>query len=218
MLHDPPHLAIAAFAQTDGEPGVLALHRVEPRLDRTVPHPLDRHPACQAGKRALIGRAMHPHAVAAEPAGGRQLQLACQRAIVGEQQQPFAGEIEPSDADDARQMRRQALEHGRAALGVAMRGHQAVGLVVTPQPRALGRGDHGAVHLHGVVGLHEGRGMRHGGAVQADLARFQQFLGIPPARHAGPREPLGDAFATRRLRVTHRRRSGRRRCGGRPGR
>ena len=60
-----------------------------------------------------------------------------ERAVIGQQQQPFRGEVEPADRDHARQAGRQGVEDGGAAALVAVRGHQAGGLVVAEQPRAL---------------------------------------------------------------------------------
>jgi hypothetical protein len=45
--------------------------------------------------------AMSAHAVAAQPAGRRQLKRAGEPAVVGEQQEALGIEIEPSDADHA---------------------------------------------------------------------------------------------------------------------
>ena len=52
--------------------------------------------------------------------------MAGERAVVGEQQQALGVEVEPADGDDARHVLGQRVEHGRAALRVAVRGDQAL--------------------------------------------------------------------------------------------
>ena len=194
MRHHPPHLAVAPLAQAHGEPGILPLARVEPRLDRAIGDAVDGDALRQCGQPAVVRRAVHPHAVAPEPAGRGQLQPAGQRAVVGQQQQALAGEVKPADADHARQLGRQPLEHRGAALRVAMRGHQADRLVVAPKPRALRHRDHVPVHHHEVASSNEGGGMRDDLVVEPHLALGHQLLGIAPARHPGARQPLGDTF------------------------
>src|SRR3546814_6521974 len=56
------------------------------------------------------------HAVAAQPAARRQLQLPLEGAIVGQQQQAFRVDVEPADRLQARQLGGQAVEHRGAAL------------------------------------------------------------------------------------------------------
>jgi D-alanyl-D-alanine dipeptidase len=132
MRHHAPDLAIAAFMQADGQPGVVALARIQAGVDRPVSHALDRDALGQRRQRALVRHAVHPHAIAADPAVRRQLQFPGQRAVVGQQQQPLAVQVEPPDADHTRQARRQLFEHCRAALRIAMRRHQADRLVIAP--------------------------------------------------------------------------------------
>src|SRR5208283_868906 len=195
MGEDAPHLAVLAFAQADREPGVLALAAVQPGLDGAVTHALDGHPAGQRGECGRVHRAVHARAVAAQPAGGRQFQPSGERAVVGQQQQPLAVEVEPADADDAGHAGRQAFEHGRAALRVAMRRHQPGRLVVAPQPCALRRVDDGTVDDDDVAGRDERRGMLDDGVVELDAALGQQAFGIAPARDTRAGQPFGDPLA-----------------------
>ena len=85
----------------------------------------------------LRHRAVRAHAVAPQPAGRRQFEHARERAVIGEEEEPLGVEVEPADADQAGQILRQALEDGRPALRVGVRGHQPARLVVEKQPRAF---------------------------------------------------------------------------------
>ena len=128
-----------------------------------------------------IDPAMHPHPVAPQPAGRRQFQLARQRAVIGQQQQPFGGEVQPADADHPRQARRQFLEHRRPPFRIFMRGHQPVGLVIAPQPGAFRLADRLAVDQHDVAGLHKHRRMRDRRIVQPHAPGGDHRFGIAPA-------------------------------------
>ncbi len=76
---------------------------VDGGVDRGVAHALHHHAAGEGSQRARVHRAMHPHAVAPGPAIGRQFQAARQGAVIGQQQQPLAVQVQPPDADDAGQ-------------------------------------------------------------------------------------------------------------------
>ena len=89
----------------------------------------------------LVDLAMGAHAIAAQPAGGRQFEDAGEAAVVGEEQQAFGVDVEPADGDEPRQVVRQHVEDRVAALGIAVGGHQAARLVEQEQPRALAPGD-----------------------------------------------------------------------------
>ncbi len=97
------------------------LREFEPGLDRSVAHAVHGDAARQPGECRRIDGAVHPHPVAANPAMRRQLELARQAAIVGEQQQALAPEVEPADADHPRQgsaaasRTRSAVPRGRDA-------------------------------------------------------------------------------------------------------
>ena len=83
----------------------LARCRIEAGLDRPEAHAVDRDAVGEAPSFGGVDAAVHAHAVAAQPAGGGQFQLAGQGAVVGQQQQALAVQIEPADADHARQVR-----------------------------------------------------------------------------------------------------------------
>ena len=84
-------------------------------------------------------------AVAAEPAGRRQLEDAREAAVVGEEEQALGVDVEAADRDHPRHVRRQGGEDGRPAFRVAGGGDQALRLVVEPEPRALALGQRLAV-------------------------------------------------------------------------
>jgi hypothetical protein len=118
-----------------------------------------------------------------------------QRAVIGEQQQPLGVEIQPADGDDARHIVRQRVEHGRASLGIAMRGYAAFRLVVTPQPHALGSGQTRAVHGDFVARRHVHGCAGELLAVERDAALRDQALGVAARTDAGPRDHLRDTLA-----------------------
>ena len=97
-------------------------------------------PSGQRVQCALLDLAVHPHAVAPQPARGGAFEMAGQLAVIGEQQQAFGVEIEPPDGDDAPQFLRQRLEHGRPALRVAMGGNAPLRLIIAPEPWRFGGG------------------------------------------------------------------------------
>ena len=165
---------------------------VDRGLDRTVMHALDGDAVCQAVERLLADPAIGADPIAPEPARCRQLQMPRQRAVIGEEQQPLRGEVEPSHRDHAGEVGWQSLEHGRPPLRVLVARHQALWLVITPQPRRLGLRQRLAVDLHFVAGRQDmGRRGQHL-AVHADAALLDPPLGIPPRAEPGMGDCLGD--------------------------
>jgi hypothetical protein len=108
------------------------------RFDAAIEHAFHGDAVLQRVELFLTDVAMGAHAIAAQPTCRRQFQDACETAVIGQQQQAFGVDIEPADADDARQVLRQRGEDGRASLGVGMGRHQPARLVVQEQPRTLG--------------------------------------------------------------------------------
>src|SRR4051812_28880995 len=138
---------------------------------------------------------MGADAVAAQPAGIRQLERAREPAIIGEQQQALGVEVEPADADQPRQTFGQIVEHGRTALGVVMGRHQAARLVIEEQPRALALRQRLAVDGDDIIrGDVERRRIDHP-AVDADAALRDHLLGVAARGEARTREHLGDTLA-----------------------
>ena len=104
MAEHVAHLAVLALADGESQPQVRALHAVERGLDRLVTDAIDRHAGAQFVELRLRHRAVRAHAVTPQPAGRGQFEDAGERAVIGEQQQPFGIEIEPADADQAGQV------------------------------------------------------------------------------------------------------------------
>ena len=151
-------------------------------------------PARSASSLAWRDRAVGAHAVAPQPPGLRQLEQARERAVIGEQQQAFGVEIQPADADEAGQVRRQILKDGRPALRVGARGHEAARLVIEEEPRALARRQRFAVDADAVARRHVERGRADDRAVDRDAASGDPVLGLAAGSQAGARDRLGDAF------------------------
>ncbi len=158
----------------------------------------DREALFQRGEILRLGRAVHAHAIAPEPAALRQLQGARQRAVVGEQQQPLGIEVEPSDRNDARHVLGQMREHGLAPALVLVRGDEALGLVIAPEARALPLGDGLAVDPDVVVVGDIGRRAGEHRPGDADAARQNPALGLAARAHARARDELRDALSHRR--------------------
>ena len=195
VRHHLADLAVAALLQGDAQPGIGRGAHLQRRLDGAVADALHRCAAGQAGQGGGIDVAIDAHAVAADPAVGGQLEPPGQGAVVGQQQQALAVQVEPADADHAGQACRQLLEHRGAVLRVLVGGDQALGLVVAPQAGAVGGVHDSAADLHDVVGADEGGGVGDGLAVQADQALGEQLLRVAAAGDAGAGEPLGNALA-----------------------
>ena len=126
----------------------------------------------------LRHRAVRAHAVPPQPAGRGQFEDAGERAVIGEQQQPFGIEIEPADADQAGQVAGQMLEHGRPALRVGVRGQKPARLVIEEQPRALARRQRFAVDLDAVARGDVERGRADHRAVDGDAPGGDPRLGL----------------------------------------
>ena len=145
----------------------------------------------------LGDRAEGADAIAAEPAGGGQLEDALQAAVIGEEQQALGVDVEPADGEDARQaFCCELFEDGLAALGVLLGDHEAGGLVIEPDAGALARSASGrAVDLDLVlVGDVEGGGADHL-AVDGDAAVLDPALGVAARAEAGAGDDLGEPVA-----------------------
>ncbi len=181
----------------DRHPGIRSLLAVERRLDRAIEHAVDGEPVLQSRQRLLVHLAMHPHAVAPQPAGRRQFQHARQAAIIGQEQQALGVDVEASDRHQPRQIGRQDVENRLSAFRIAVCGHHAGRLVEQKQPRPLDRRDGGAVDLDRVVGHHVESRRCQLLAVDLDPAGGDQVFGVAPRGDAGTRQALGDALARR---------------------
>src|SRR5262245_9193281 len=99
MGADVAHLAILAFADREHQPDIGALVTLQRRLDRTVFDALDLDAVLELVKLRLRDVAMRADAIAAQPAGIRQLERTREATIIGEQQQALGVEVEPADTD-----------------------------------------------------------------------------------------------------------------------
>lgn len=192
---DVLHLAVLAFAQADDQPSIAALCAFQRCLDGTVEDAVDGDAVPEVGQGLLLDLAMDADAITPQPAGGRQFQHARQPAIIGEQQQAFGVDVQPSDRHQPRQFGRQHVEHRLAAFGVAVGGHQAGRLVEQEQACPFDRRDLGVVEMDD-VGWQDVEGWRWKHlAIDLDAASGDQLLGVTTRGDAGTGQALGDTLA-----------------------
>ena len=115
------------------DPLVAAGAALEIGVDRAVADAVDLDPLDQRLELLLADLAEGAGAVGALDAGRRQLELALQFAVGGEQQQPLGVHVEAADRHQPRQALGQPVVDGRPALGVALGGEQAGRLVEAEQ-------------------------------------------------------------------------------------
>src|SRR5690348_3994734 len=195
MAEHVPHLAVLALADRESEPHIRSLLAVERGLDRSVMDALDRDAVAQPVEIGLRHPAERAHAVAAPPAGLRQLQHAGEAAVVGEQQETLGVDVEPADRDKARQMLRQGVEDGRPPLRIGAGGHEAAWRVVEEEPGTLARGQWRAVHRDAIGGRDAAAGLPDHLAVDRNPAGRNPGLGLAARREARAGDRLGDALA-----------------------
>ena len=152
VLEDLLDLPVFPFPEAQGKPGVRALLAVKLGLDAEIIDAVNRDPASEPIERRLVDAPVHAHPVAAQPAGRRKLQNPREAAVVGEQQKPFGVDVEATDCDHARQVRREHRENRVPPLRVARGGDEAPRLVKQKEPRALWGAEPLAVDAH-VVGF-----------------------------------------------------------------
>jgi len=194
MFEDAADFAILALPEAHLDPTVAAGAALQIGVDRAVAHALDLDAVDQLLKLRLADLAEHAGAVAALDAGRGQFQLALQFPVGGQQQQPLGVEIEPPDRHQPGQALGETVINGRAALGIALGGEQARGLVVAEQAgrRRLAHGlavDGDAVER----GEQRGRGFDRR-AVYRDPPLADHPLDLAPRGDAGPGEQFGDAL------------------------
>ena len=143
---------------------VTAIHELAPLLrafdpgfNGPISHTVNRDALREPGKTGGIYGAMHAHPVATLQGIRRQFEISRQAAIVGEQQQAFAVQVQPADADHARKVWWQMGKDGRTPFFVARGGHQADGLVIQEQARRFRGRQRSAVH-DDLVGWPNGEG------------------------------------------------------------
>ncbi len=195
MAEHVAHLAVLAFADGEGEPQIRALHAIERCFDRAVMDAVDRHARAQLVELWLHDRAMGPHAIATEPAGGWQFQHAGELAIIGQQQKTFSIEVEPPDADEAGKTLGQVLKNGRSAARIAVRGQEAAGLVIKEHARTFACRQRLAVNADAVVRADIERRRVDHRAIDGDAARGNPVLRLAARGEPGAGDHLGDPFA-----------------------
>ena len=164
-------------------------------LDGAIADAADRDAVAQSVELRLRHRTMGAHAVAPQPAGRRQFQHPRQRAVIGEEQEALGIEVEPADADQARQLFRQILKYRRPAFRVGMRGQQPARLVIKEKPRALGPGQRLAVDADAVGRRDIERRRVDHRAVDGDAAGGDPTLRLAARGEPGAGDYLGDTLA-----------------------
>ena len=145
-------------------------------------------------KPCLINFAEDADAVAANPAGGGEFEMARKFTVVGEEEEAFGAEVKAANGDDAAEFFRELLEDGWAAFGVAGSGDEAVGLMVTPEA-----GGGFVLNAEAVNGDKIFVGDGEGGCIKfltvnGDAALFDHAFGITTRADARARHAFGDAF------------------------
>ncbi len=202
------HFTVLAFTQANGNPDIRALNALKLGFHAAIKNAIDRDAVFQFIKLLLRDLAMRAHAIAAQPTRGGQFQNARQPAIIGKEQKAFRVDIKTPDRQYAWHFRRQGLENRRAALRVAIGGHETGGLVIEPQAVALrlpqrlavDGDDVGALYIDGGAFQHlainrNAPGSNHRFRLAArGNARARQTLGYPLARLLFDRRAPGTEF------------------------
>ena len=193
--HGAADLAVLAFAQADGQPGIRALVAVEHDLHGLERLAFDGDPLAERFQIGIGGVALHPDTVFAQPAGGGQFKAALEFAVIGEKEKTFGIEVEPAHGHDAGHVFGKMVEDGVAALFIGGRGDQPFGFVIEPEARGLRRGKGLAVHGDAVFRADIQGGTVDHLAVHGDLARGDHPFRLAPGGDAGAGKHLGDAVA-----------------------
>ena len=196
-LHRAADFSVAALADADGQPGIRALLAVDAHGHGLEHLALDGDARAQGGEAGLVRGAVDADPVFAQPAGRGQFQLAFQRAVIGQQEQPFGIQVQPPHAHHPRHVLGQGVENRGAALFVARSADDAGGLVIEPKPRRFGRGQGLSVHQNPVARPDVQRRRGDHRAIHPDAALRDHHLRIPARGKARTRQHLGDALARR---------------------
>ena len=125
----PPHDVLAALAQADLEPRLRREPAERPEAARHHDAFLETDAAAHAPEHAAVGRAVHLHLVDALDAASRVHQALGQGAVVGEEKQAAALQVQATDRIQALVHVREQITHRGTALGVGQRAHHATRLV-----------------------------------------------------------------------------------------
>src|SRR5579862_6260210 len=130
MRHDFADFAILAFFERDDKPQIgAAVRAFHPRFNGAVSHALNRDALSESCKTRGLYRTMQAHSVATLQGIRRQFEISRKAAIVREQQQAFAVQVESTDADHAWKAGRQMRKDRWTFFFVAHGGHQTRRLV-----------------------------------------------------------------------------------------
>ena len=193
LFEEAPHLAIAPFGDDDPVPVVSALAAAVFDRAETRVLAVDADAFEQLGFRLGVERAQHPHRIFALDAEARVHQLVGELARVGEQQQAFGVQVEPTDRLPLALLQaRQAAEHRRAVLRVVVRDDFADRLVVRDDAWRRRHDAHPhrlAVDLD-VIAERDPLAHMSRLAVDGDLAVGDQLFHVAPRADAGLRQHL----------------------------
>jgi hypothetical protein len=177
------HLTVFAFAQAHRQPLIVALLTLNGDLHRAVLDALNLHAFARFFQHMIRRFAKGAHAVTAQPASGGQLQQAFQRAIIGQQQQPFGVEIKPAHRMGGLQLLGQNIAQNFAPFRVARRGDDALVLVIKPKPGALSLRQGRTINLDPVL-----FGDRHSRCGEQLAVQLHPAIGDPGFRIAARAE------------------------------
>jgi hypothetical protein len=198
------HFVLAALAHGDAQPAAARWVRPGDRRrgqryangGRHDANAFDVDALAQTLDRAGGNVAAHQHGVLALNAVAWVEKSLDERAIIGEQQQPFAVAVQAAGRDHAGRARRQQIGDRARGVGVAQAGNVSGRLVQEQVGVLCLRPQRPAVHTDIVAAGDSGAaGLAHNGAVDADAALGNQPLG-GPAR--------GDARRGKQLVQAHR--------------
>jgi hypothetical protein len=129
---------LPTLAQPDLEPRLVRqrFHAADARRDGEAV--VEANAAPEASERPAVGGAMHLHLVHALDRARRMHETVRQGAVVREEQEAAALEVEAADRIDAGPQTRDEVAHGRPALRIGQRADDAAGLVQGDRPRPGG--------------------------------------------------------------------------------
>jgi hypothetical protein len=211
LLEHAADLPVASFGQRHLVPGiVLMAHQIDSGRQRVLGLRASRHAGTSAshGSRArslrwqvnaaaqfvdllLGGRATHFYLVGLGDVRGCLGELLHEFAVVGQQQQPFARVVEPSDGEHSRVNALKQVENDWPSLRVGDGSDISLGLVERDINVALGSAQQLTVQAD-FIGARVGLRTQCGGlfSIDADASGSYQLFGLAPRGHAGRRKNL----------------------------
>jgi hypothetical protein len=199
MFKDPADLAVLTFGEAHLDPGVAPSAALKIGVDRAVADALDLDAVDKLLQLVLADLAEGAGAVGALDSGRRELELALQLAIRGEEEEPLGVEVEAADRDDPRQVLRQAVVNGWPAAEVPLCREETGGLVVAEQTRGGGRFHRLAIDGHSGKRGEQSRRLLDRLAVDGDPPFLDHPLDLAARRDACAGEQFGDALRLARV-------------------